>query len=79
MTPKEAAEQIIDKYFNEVLNYEVEYGYILAKACAIIHCQGIIDELPDEIIEHEGGYDFSFIPNKRKQFWKDVLNEIEKL
>ena len=51
-----------------------------AKACAILHCQGIIDELPDTICGYipEGGTAME-LDNYRKYFWKDVLNEINKI
>jgi stalled ribosome rescue protein Dom34 len=72
MTPKEAAEQIVDKYFKEVLHYEVEYGHKLAQACAILHCQGIIEVLRKKDTA------LTYL-EKEIQYWEQVLNEINKL
>ena len=74
--PKQAAEQIVGKFWhlhdmNEKGKDYLNMSYEAAKACAILHCQGIIDEFPQ-------GYNGNF-EEKRKQFWKDVLNEMNKL
>jgi len=83
MTPETKAKEIFDKYRNELSWLEKDYPLDLYrdyKACAILHCQGIIDELPDTICGYmpEGGTAME-LDNYRKYFWKDVLNEINNL
>lgn len=39
------AKELIDIFFKEVLHYEVEYGYVLAKQCALICCDKIMNEI----------------------------------
>jgi hypothetical protein len=85
MTPAEQAEAIVDKY-REPTQYwdEIEREWVdnieIAKQCAILHCNGIIDELPDELIgqEPETGLLVS-VMNFRKHHWEQVLKEIQKL
>ena len=63
MTPKEKANELVDKFSNEVLidNYE-------AKRCALIAV--------DEIIQ---AMDNVMLPNPFKQYWNKVKQEIQAL
>ncbi len=91
MTPKEAAEQIVLKYGELITTYPNKR---LSKSCAILHCQGIIDELdmmhkpeyvtfitkyPDANYPEEGNGAETEDGYGRKEFWEQVLNEINKL
>ena len=67
MNPKEAAEDLIHKYWNIIQSNGRKQS---AKSCAILHCQGIIDEL--EILEKYWRNDVI----NPVGFWQDVLIEI---
>jgi hypothetical protein len=72
MTPKEKAEELVDKYF-KLLNYEFgDLVYSLKDKpphkCALI----AVDEIMNVII---GSYDYEL----EKIYWQDVKNEIELL
>jgi hypothetical protein len=106
MTPKEAAEQIIGKYnslsvSNDVFRSDVGFTRVVnsldhevAKQCALIHVNGIIDELdklhkpeyvtlitkyPDANYPEDGNGAETMDGYERKDFWEDVLNEIKAL
>ena len=69
MTPselkiKETAEQIVGKY-----KKELPYCEVNAKSCAILHCQGIIDELHDQVIGIDEEGRIMVTDNFRKYFW----------
>lgn len=75
MTPQEKAIELIDKYFKEVLHYEVEYGYVLAKQCALIAVEEILSNdctMPGVSADD----DFSMIIET--EHWQQVKQEIEK-
>jgi len=89
MNPKEAAEQIVEKYSNiDWMGYSSDYGYARfstdllrqqSKSCAILHCQGIIEVVIsawDKLGCGEIGELKDYIPYI---FWNKVLNEINKL
>lgn len=66
MTQKEKAEDLVDKY------YEFHYiDYELAKKCAIIAVDEIIEANPIAFDEYENCI--------AKQWWQEVKTEIEKL
>jgi hypothetical protein len=82
MTPKEAAEQIVEKYMPMMYcylgsgmltnSYDEGVAKSNAKSCAILHCQGIIDVL--------GGVGvYSFADPEVEKYWQQVLNEIQSL
>ena len=75
MTPKEKAEELVDKYYNlDDLLYET-LSFIQAKQCALIAV--------DEIIKNGGThYIIEYKPNSYTNqvwFWQEVKEEIEKL
>jgi hypothetical protein len=77
MTPKEKAEQIVDKYL-ELLPSRNPIMYIgdieTAQKCALIS----VDERIDEMYAWMGGGGYEW-EKKRFQYWEQVKNEIEKL
>ena len=82
MTPREQAKEIYEEYAETIpgKTYGVilERDWVAAKACAILHCQGIIEVYKD-ILKDDGGYPDRGYYKAQKQFWKDVLNEINNL
>ena len=64
MTPKEKAEELIDKFT------QTNGNAFFAKECALI----AVDEIIDAIDWHE--YE---VPNDQLKFWFEVKREIEKL
>ena len=71
MTPKEKAEELVDRYF-KLLNYEFgDLVYSLRdkqpKECAFIAVDEIIDALDKSLIDSD------------IEWWKQVKQEIEKL
>lgn len=69
MTPSEKAEQIVLKYSELITTYPNKR---LSQACAIIHCQGIVEVLRKKDTA------LTYL-EKEIQFWEQVLNEINKL
>jgi hypothetical protein len=66
MTPKEKANEIFSKMYNEVYDsYGTEIGFI-AKQCALI----AVDEILNAV---------TAIADKRYDYWKEVKKELEKL
>jgi hypothetical protein len=72
MTPKEKAEELIDKFIKvEGFDYDCEYIHkTMAKECALI----AVDEIDKAI----GWHPFE-VPNKEIEYWQQVKQEIEKL
>ncbi len=75
--PQSTAQEIIEKYKEISCGHEHgEYDFYWsdelqlqnAKSCAIIHVNGIIESQPPSCNECGGG---------DKQFWEEVLNEIQ--
>jgi hypothetical protein len=64
MTPKEKAEELVDKFI------QTNGNAFFAKECALI----AFDEIIDAIDWHE--YE---VPNDQLKFWFEVKQEIEKL
>ena len=64
MTPKEKAQELVDKYI------QTNGNAFFAKQCALI----AVDEIIDAIDWHE--YE---VPNDQLKFWFEVKQEIEKL
>jgi hypothetical protein len=86
MTPKEEAEQIIDKYMPMMYcylgsgmltnSYDEGVAKSNAKSCAILHCQGIIDFMMLDDAKHE---DCHWANSPEVVYWYEVKNEINKL
>jgi hypothetical protein len=71
MTPKEKANELIDNFRLNVVDYDGNgLNLFKAKQCALI----AIDEIVEAIEWHE--YE---TPNKEIRFWIEVKQEIEKL
>jgi len=69
MSPKEKAEQLINKYFKDSdLLYE-DLGWIQSKECALI----AVDEILNHHSQEQGLYRID------TYYWKEVKKEIEKL
>mgnify|MGYP003342162705 CR=1 FL=1 len=66
MTPKEKAEELVDKFYPMFTNSVRD---TLAKQCALI----AVDEILEETMERDG---MRVVNN---HYWVDVKNEIEKL
>jgi len=67
MTPKEKAQELVDKF-----NYESKHYLMLdAKQCALIAVDEIIRELTEEISPSVHGF--------RHQYWIEVEQELENL
>ena len=91
MTPAGQAKEIIGKYKKQ-LDIEIDFSpyYIKkhpewenrnvksAKQCAIIHVQGIIDAEPLMPLTSRYHETISYRVDEAKQFWQQVLNEINK-
>ena len=84
MTPKEKAEQLVQKYYVEVLfgnssdysDKQLRVFKIKSKTCALIAVDEILNSTP------YGWYDKRFFSDKMKKFyeyWQEVKQEIEKL
>jgi len=73
MTPKEKAEELINKFLIQTENYTYCGLYrTVAKKCALI----AVDEIMEEIKK----WNMSVIDyGNRIQYWQDVKQEIEKL
>ncbi len=73
MNPREKAVEIVGKYYEEI-KYAIDQRENIisnnAKACAILHCQGIIEVLGDVGV-------YSFADPKVSEYWEQVLNEIK--
>jgi CTP:phosphocholine cytidylyltransferase-like protein len=65
MTPKEKAEELVDKY--DILQAIIEgFSFYDSKQCALI----AVDEILSEYWSHN---------TKRRDWWQEVKQEIEKL
>ena len=78
MTPdyKQAAQDIIDKYKLPIGEYYNSLREDQAKACAILHCNGIIEEYEESIIPSCAPYDEKMWERKI-DYWKNIITEIE--
>jgi hypothetical protein len=65
MTPKEKAEELVDK-FVQYTPADSEFEYPYAKQCALI----AVDEILNAV---------TAIADKRYDYWKEVKKELEKL
>ena len=77
MEAKEKAKEIVESYCNmDILKDYDGMDISIAKQCALIHVNGIIEELKEEIW-------FSYCEDnnlpERTKFWKEVLKEINNL
>jgi hypothetical protein len=73
MTPKEKAIEIYTKMFDQIFAYYATDN--LAKACAIL----AVDEIIDEIIEIDSQMSETHILDKNLKYWIEVKKEIENL
>ena len=78
MTPKEKAEDLVNKMYNQIQTDELGKDYNSAKQCALIAVDDILAEVPTEILDTYRG-ETHFIINDRYLFWQEVKQEIEKL
>lgn len=76
MTPKEKAEQLIDKYFDLNYRWDGVYNDSLAKDGALIAVNEIIRTLNEDIrdLDVRGNVLLDLI-----EYWQEVKQEIEKL
>jgi hypothetical protein len=70
MTPKEKSQELFDKYWELNTDFDGLVKYELAKQCALI----AVDEILDVITVI---YDYDF--EKLNPYWEEVKKEIEKL
>ena len=70
MTPKEKAEELVDKFYPRATSYSLDRKNQKdnAKQCTLIAVDEIIQEMNSVML-----------PNPFKQYWNEVKNEIEKL
>lgn len=77
MTPKQKAEEIVDKMYNvDLMTFDeqaMQYPY--AKKCALI----AVEEIVKEIQANEFEYFARSMPNVVYLYWQEVKQEIEKL
>jgi len=70
MTPKEKAKELAEKMLgdnNHCLNQNIEIDKLIAKQCALICVDEMLEELGEE-----------YLPRAYK-YWQEVKQEIEKL
>ena len=94
MTPKEKAEELVDKFYqttpneawiNEPLGIVEEYkAWNQAKQCALIAVDEIIDEVYNIIHQYAAIYNeetkfYNYTESKELKFWQEVKKEIEAL
>ena len=73
MTPKEKAEDIDDKMFNQIFpSYKASK---LSKLCALI----AVNQVVDEIINFDSQMSEAKLFDKDLKYWLEVLKEIMKL
>jgi len=73
MTPKEKAEELVDKFVQYTpADSELEYPY--AKKCALI----AVNQVVDEIITFDSKMSESNLFDKDLKYWYEVLKEIMK-
>jgi len=71
MTPKEKAEELVDKFKLKQNFFTNSFIKTTAKQCALIAVNEILNEFPQ-------GFKGNF-EERRKQYWQEVKQEIEKL
>lgn len=80
-TPKEIATELVDKFIEASVviddedNHHHPRPYSLAKQCAIIHCEGVIEVLEDakEYVDDNQLFHFN---NNLLKHWQQVIQEI---
>lgn len=84
MTPKEKAEELIDRFLHKsvVIDDDIQYyhpkPYSLAKQCALIAVDEIIKVSAPYIDKHEPYYQ-ELDDNQTQVYWQEVKQEIENL
>jgi len=71
MTPKEKAKELVDKYFLAIVDDSWSDYYTIAKECALIAVDEILNQDKDVFDWEEAAYHF--------EYWMNVKQEIEKL
>jgi hypothetical protein len=71
MTPKEKAEELVDKFL-QYTPAEEEFEYPYAKQCALI----AVNQVVDEIISFDSQMSEAKLFDKDLKYWLDVLKEI---
>jgi hypothetical protein len=74
MTPKEKAEELVDK-FVKYTPADSEFEYPYAKQCALI----AVNQLVDEIISFDSQMSEAKLFDKDLKYWLEVLKEIMNL
>ena len=67
MTPKEKAEELVEKMSYNDFDEDHNCSYYVAKNCALIAVDELIEETQFEV------------PNIRQRYWQQVKQEINKL
>ena len=74
MTPKEKAQELVQKYYNRfehtISDEYAEVEYEVCKQCALIAVDEILEAIDWHIYES---------PNREISFWQEVKQEIENL
>lgn len=78
MTPKEKAKELLDAMWVYSLP-NANGSWNNAKQCALICVEEILKEQPDLVHGYTSEGQFMVVDNIRKQYWKLVKTEIEKL
>jgi hypothetical protein len=71
MTPKEKALKLYHKFFQEIPAHPIFDDRLIAKQCVLIAVDEILNEFPKGI---EGSFE-----EKRKFYWEEVKQELQKL
>jgi hypothetical protein len=77
MTPKEKAKELYDAYEKIFIDANADSWGKEATACAILHCQGIIDEI--NVIGESNYAGICQWKSNGINYWEQVLNEIQSL
>jgi hypothetical protein len=83
MTPKEKAEELVDKFRNELKWVELDYPIDLyrdTKQCALIAVDEILSEVPETIHGWvDQPHNILIVDNPKRYYWQQVKTEIELL
>ena len=74
MTPKNKAEELVDKYYLELRQHSFNYDLETAKQCALI----AVDEILNFDINAKNESQF-VIENHIEEYWQQVKQEIQAL
>ena len=79
MTPKEKAEELLNKYYIELKEHKGLYDIETAKQCALIAVDEIIKCNPTNPRKWDYVEDYTIMVDAEIQYWQEVKQEIEKL